>query len=85
MCIRDSDASGEEVIRHLVERLHTSGVTMVFSGLKKQVLDIMQTTGLYGEISAENFFRTEDLAIETLHERIGDASFDARYCPLRKT
>ncbi len=83
--INQLDASGEEVIRHLVERLHTSGVTMVFSGLKKQVLDIMQTTGLYGEISAENFFRTEDLAIETLHERIGDASFDARYCPLRKT
>ena len=83
--INQLDASGEEVIRHLVERLRISGVTMVFSGLKKQVLDIMQTTGLYGEISAENFFRTEDLAIETLHERIGDASFDARYCPLRKT
>lgn len=83
--INQLDASGEEVIRHLVERLRTNGITMVFSGLKKQVLDIMQTTGLYGEIGAESFFRTEDRAIEAIHERIGDESFDARYCPLRKT
>ncbi len=82
--INQLDASGEEVIRHLVERLHTSGITMAFSGIKKQVLDIMQTTGLYGEIGAENFFRTEDQALGAIYERIGDVSFDARYCPLRK-
>ncbi len=83
--INQLDASGEEVIRHLAERLRTNGITMIFSGLKKQVLDIMQTTGLYGKIGTENFFRTEDMAIEAIHERLGDESFDARYCPLRKT
>ncbi len=82
--INQLDASGEEVIRHLVERLRTTGVTMAFSGIKKQVLDIMQTTGLYGEIGAENFFRTEDQALRAIYERISDVSFDARYCPLRK-
>ncbi|OHC62412.1 MAG: DNA repair protein, partial [Rhodocyclales bacterium GWA2_65_20] len=36
--INEIDASGEEVVRHLVERLGSSGVTVVFSGMKKQVL-----------------------------------------------
>ena len=44
--INELDASGEEVIHHLVERLHGSGVTVLFSGLKKQVLDVMHATGL---------------------------------------
>ncbi len=83
--VNQLDASGEEVIRHLVERLSESGVTMVFSGMKMQVLDIMQRTGLYGEIGAENFFRTEDMALDAIHQRIHDAAFDARYCPLRRT
>lgn len=83
--INQLDASGEEVIRHLVERLRTNGITVAFSGLKKQVLDIMHTTGLYGEIGAENFFRTDDLALKAIYEHINDNTFDARYCPLRKT
>jgi SulP family sulfate permease len=83
--INQLDASGEEVIRHLVERLRESGVTMMFSGLKKQVLDILQRTGLYATIGAQNLFRTEDMALEAIYERISDASFDARYCPLRYT
>lgn len=83
--INQLDASGEEVIRHLVERLHQSGVTMVFSGLKKQVLDIMQHTGLYAEIGAQNMFRTEDTALDTIYQHINDVSFDARFCPLRRT
>ncbi|MDP3038134.1 MAG: SulP family inorganic anion transporter, partial [Rhodocyclaceae bacterium] len=44
--INEVDASGEEVIRHLVERLHAGGVVVLFSGLKKQVLDVIRATGL---------------------------------------
>ncbi|MGH8474069.1 MAG: SulP family inorganic anion transporter, partial [Gammaproteobacteria bacterium] len=45
--INELDASGEEMIRHLVERLHEAGITLVFSGLKRQVLQVMDRTGLY--------------------------------------
>ncbi|MDP1634602.1 MAG: SulP family inorganic anion transporter, partial [Gallionellaceae bacterium] len=38
--INELDASGEEVMHHLVERLRSSGVNMVFAGLKKQVVDV---------------------------------------------
>jgi SulP family sulfate permease len=40
--INELDASGEEVMHHIVERLRGNGVTVVFSGLKKQVIDVMR-------------------------------------------
>lgn len=80
--INELDASGDEMIHHLVERLRARGVTIVFSGLKKQVLDVMQRSGLYAVIGAGNFFRTEDLALEAIHRQIKDPAFDPRACPL---
>lgn len=80
--INEIDASGEEVIRHLVERLHENGITMVFSGLKTQVLRVMQKTGLYSLIGAQNMFRTEASALEAIYQWMNDPSFDAKFCPL---
>jgi len=56
--INQLDASGEEMIRNLVERLHATGVSVVFSGLKQQVLQVMRQTGLYDFIGEDNMFRT---------------------------
>ncbi|MBI5659588.1 MAG: SulP family inorganic anion transporter [Nitrosomonadales bacterium] len=68
--INQLDASGEEVIRHLVQRLRGNGVTIVFSGLKKQVLDLMRQTGLYGLIAEENIFANEDMALDDIFNRL---------------
>lgn len=68
------DASGEEVISHLVTLLRGNGVTLVFSGLKKQVLDVMRATGLYESIGEENIFATADGAIAALTARLGEAA-----------
>jgi len=59
-------------------------VTLVFSGLKQQVVSALQATGLYGAIGAENLFRTEDAALKAIYQRIHDGSFDAKYCPLTR-
>jgi sulfate permease, SulP family len=80
--INEIDGSGEEVIRHLFERLQESGVTMVFSGLKGQVLRVMERTGVYSVIGAQNFFRTEDAALEAIYQWVNDPAFDAKFCPL---
>lgn len=82
--INEIDASGEEVIRHLVERLRENGVTVVFSGLKLQVLQVMEHTALQQMIGEENLFRTEHLALEAIYRRITDPAFDAATCPLRQ-
>ncbi len=81
--INEIDGSGEEVVRHLVQRLRENGVTMVFSGLKMQVLQVMENTGLHAEIGARHFFRTEDQALDAIYQWIDDPAFDAKFCPLR--
>lgn len=70
--INQMDATGEEVVRHLVERLQASGVTLVFAGLKKQVLDLMRRTGLYPVIGAGHFFPNEDQALVAIYRWLGD-------------
>jgi SulP family sulfate permease len=80
--INQLDASGEEVVHHLVERLRGNGMEIVFSGLKKQVLDVMRHTGLFDLISQANIFATEDQAIAAIYERLGDAAQDDLFCAL---
>jgi SulP family sulfate permease len=81
--INQLDASGEEVIHHLVSRLKDAGVTLVFSGLKKQVLDVMRATGLFEAITQDNIFATEDQAIAAIYERLGDEARDDLFCVLK--
>lgn len=69
--INQMDASGEEVVRHLVERLHASGVKLVFCGLKKQVLDVMRSTGLDELIGREHIFPGEEQALAAIYRWLG--------------
>ncbi|MDH4216592.1 MAG: SulP family inorganic anion transporter, partial [Gallionella sp.] len=68
--INQLDASGDEVIRHIVERLRPNGIRVVFSGLKKQVLDVMRHSGLYDYIGQENIFPDENLALEAIYAEV---------------
>ncbi|KAF0098515.1 MAG: sulfate transporter [bacterium] len=81
--INQMDASGEEVVHHLIERLRAAGVTLVFSGLKKQVIDVMRQTGLFELVGQENIFATEDQAIFAIYERLGGAAEEDLFCPLK--
>ena len=70
------DSSGEEMIHHLVAQLRESGVELVFSGLKKQILDVMRATGLYNLIGEQNIFATEDQALAAISQRLGEEAKD---------
>ena len=67
--INDIDASGEEVIHHLVDRLNENGIVMLFAGLKKQVHDVMRATGLREKIGEKRFFTNADEALEAVYSR----------------
>ena len=69
--INQIDASGEEMITLLAERLEKAGITLLFTGLKKQVLEVFQRTGLYERLGAQRFFRTDDQALEYAWKQIG--------------
>ena len=74
------DASGEESIRLIYENLKAAGVEVVFSGLKKQILDVMRATGLFDEIGSHNIFATEDQALADIYERLGADAADELFC-----
>jgi SulP family sulfate permease len=78
--INELDASGEEVIHHLVERLRGAGITLVFSGLKRQVLDVMRATGLLETIGQDKIFSTVELAIAAIYEELGEDAADDLFC-----
>lgn len=81
--INQLDASGDEVIHHIVERLRSNGMRVVFSGLKKQVLDVMSHSGLFDYISQANIFPDEDKALESIYAEVLAADPNAQ-CRLMK-
>lgn len=81
--INQLDASGEEIIHHVAERLRAADVMLVFSGLKRQVIGVMRQTGLIEYIGEENIFATESQAITAIYERLGESAQDDLFCPVK--
>jgi SulP family sulfate permease len=52
--------------------LHAAGIEILFAGLKKQVMDVFQRTGLYQSLGAERFFRTEEQALDHVWKKLGN-------------
>ncbi len=78
--INQVDATGEEMLAHLTERLHAAGIEVLFTGLKKQVMDMLVRTGLYERLGAGAFFRTDEQALDYAWKKLGnDHEAD---CPL---
>lgn len=70
--INQIDATGEEMLSHMSERLSAGNIEVLFVGVKKQVLDVFERTGLYQSLGAERFFRTEDQALDHVWKKLGD-------------
>jgi SulP family sulfate permease len=82
--INSMDSSGEEMLQNLVGQLRETGVQIVFSGLKKQVLDVMRATGLFDRIGEENIFATECQALKDIFDRLGqDVEDDALFAHVK--
>ncbi|MGI6657529.1 MAG: SulP family inorganic anion transporter [Desulfobulbus sp.] len=77
--INHIDSSGEEALHNLVTRLRQTGVDVAFSGIKKQVLDVLQATGLFTLIGDRNIFTTEHQALCDLAGRLDE---EDRHCGL---
>ncbi|MBC7702947.1 MAG: SulP family inorganic anion transporter, partial [Rhodoferax sp.] len=60
------DASAVEMLRLLLRHLQERGITLVFSGAKRRVLEVVERTGLMQEIGAANFFDSDKMALQAL-------------------
>jgi len=81
--INQIDASGEEVIHHLVDRLHEHQVTVVFSGLKRQILEMLEASELIDVIGKQNIFATVDFALDEIYKRL-EMGAAGEVCPLKR-
>jgi SulP family sulfate permease len=77
--INHLDGSGVEIISSLTRHLHDSGITLVFSGLKMQVLEVMERTGLVKAIGENNIYSTDKIAIEALQARVQSSTEDVAH------
>ncbi|HEV8518522.1 MAG TPA: SulP family inorganic anion transporter [Burkholderiales bacterium] len=68
--INGIDASGIEMLSNLVDRLKAGGVTLGLSGVKRQVKEVMDRTGLTATIGADNIFPTDAAALGALLPRL---------------
>jgi sulfate permease, SulP family len=80
--INQMDATGEEVLHHLVERLKDHGIEMVVAGMKKQFMDVIRRTRLIEYLGEEHFFSYIQNALDYVWDRLGQ-DYDRTTCPLR--
>jgi sulfate permease, SulP family len=67
--INDMDASGEEMLSLIVDRVRSAGYDISFSGVNEKVFAVMKRTYLYEKIGPDNFFPTMQVAVEIIHQR----------------
>ncbi len=81
--INELDASGEEMLSLLVDRLRDRNLDIFFSGLKSQIIEVMKRTRLYEKIGEDRFFRTEGQAFLVMHD-LSHIDTPEKECPLLK-
>jgi anti-anti-sigma factor len=79
--INDMDASGEEILSLLVDRVRSAGVDLSLSGVNESVMKVLKRTYLIAKIGEDHLFPTMEKAIGTIH---AGAHLDSREaaCPL---
>jgi len=79
--ISDLDASGEEVLSLLVDRVRAAGLDISFSGVNESVMAVFQRTHLVEKIGEDHIYPTREKAVRTIHEHTHHASGETE-CPL---
>ncbi|HRH80916.1 MAG TPA: SulP family inorganic anion transporter [Thiobacillaceae bacterium] len=69
--INEIDVSGEEKLTDLARRLEQGGVKLYLSGLKKQVLEVLERAEIHKTLPPERIFRSKEQALKTLLEQYG--------------
>jgi MFS superfamily sulfate permease-like transporter len=65
--INDMDASGEEMLSLIVDRVRSAGYGISFAGLNERVLGVMKRTHLLAKIQENNIYSTISHAVAAIH------------------
>ena len=84
--INDMDASGEEALSMIVDRLRSAKLGFAMSGVKGQVMAVMERTHLLDKIGMENIYATTEDAVTKIvakvHEHTDLPAEGCKNCPL---
>lgn len=70
--INEIDATGEDMLHVLVQRLKVAGVQLLFARAKKQIMDIFQRSHFIEQVGEQHFFRTRTDAILFARANLGE-------------
>ncbi|MEJ2245683.1 MAG: SulP family inorganic anion transporter, partial [Acidobacteriota bacterium] len=79
--INQIDATGEEMLSLLIDRLRSGGFDVYFSGFNEDVVDTLRQSLLYQKIGKNHMFITLVEAVDKIWPSIHEAT-DERECPL---
>ncbi len=80
--INDIDASGQEALSFVVDRVRRAGIEISLSGVNESVMAALTRTHLAAKIGEDHFFPTMKSAINAIHARTHKGS-EEENCPLR--
>ncbi|MFH1739109.1 MAG: SulP family inorganic anion transporter [bacterium] len=79
--INELDASGEEMLSSLIDKVQHGGYEISFSGLNDAIIDVMKRTHLYERIGEDHMFRNVYTALQAIHAKAHKNSQE-KVCPL---
>ena len=79
--INDIDASGEETLSLLVDRVRSAGVDISMSGVNESVMKVFKRTHFPAKLGEDHLFPTMEKAITTVHQT-AHAHGQEEACPL---
>jgi SulP family sulfate permease len=79
--INEIDATGEEVLSNLADRLREAGIELIIARAKKQLWDTFERTKLMDNLGRDHVFALRTQAFNYAWDRLGDNH--AETCPLR--
>ena len=80
--INDIDASGQETLTLLVDRIRSAGLDISVSGVNETVMEVLQRTHFLEKIGEDNIFPTMEKAIEKVYDLTHKQSQET-VCPLK--
>ena len=80
--INDMDASGEETLSLLVDRIRSAGIDVSLCGLNEAVMRVMKRTHLDAKIGDDHLYPTIERAVEAIHAEAHRDSVEPD-CPLK--
>ena len=79
--INDIDASGEETLSLLVDRIRSAGIDISLSGVNETVMKVLERTHFIAKVGENHIYPTMEKAIGSVHEKTHQDGEEA-VCPL---